>query len=369
MDESWVRNLPLKSLNKFLLPSIPVPHASSNTLSLLPSCFSTNSSEALLEAKAIGGEVIGGVMSTRSGTFILLNVVMSGMAASALLTKTVFLGQLTVIETAKLADRMLRFILLKVVFLGAVVSPHPADVAAYLLWAFTTGFMKAFVGLARDRGDALLSSPNATLWQHLRCSALLLCMLANDAAWIAAGIRLAGATAPLSWALLWLFDAACVGVEGLHAGIRYVVQGLDRWRSYCSSDQDQNGDSCSTPLSEAHAESRSQFLYSLDLCADLALHALNLAHYAHILRLRGGLKMQLIDLALLTDVKFLIVAAWRRGQGHLQYRRLTHKLRYCFPDAAPEDLAQPGGVTCAICMENMKVIKVERIVNCEFEWK
>ena len=291
-------------------------------------------------------------MSTRAGTFILLNVVMSGMAASALITKTLFLGQLTVIETAKLADRMLRFILLKVVFLGAVVSPHPADVAAYLLWAFTTGFMKAFVGLARDRGDALLSSPNATALQHLRCSALLLCMLCNDAAWIAAGVRLAGSAAPLSWALLWLFDAACVGVEGLHAGIRYIVQGVDRWRSYWSHSED---DSCSNPISEADAEARSQFLYSLDLCADLALHALNLAHYAHILRLRGGLRMHLIDLALLTDVKFLMAAAWRRGHGHLQYRRLTHKLRYCFPDAAPEDLAQPEGVTCAICMESMKV--------------
>lgn len=315
---------------------------------------SQNASRALIEAKDFGEEFLQDIIATRKGTFIALNWAASFMIAAAVLTTRIFLGQLSVIETSQLIDRMLRFMLLKVVFLGAVVSPEPADVVGYLLWASFTAFQKAFVGLAKDRGEALLSSPTATIWQHMRCASLLGIMLAEDAAWIVAGIRLAGPTAPFSWAFLWFFDAACVGIEGIHAVIRYVICGFDRWSAQrCHSDDD----TChaSVAASESDSESRSQFLYFLDLGSDLLVHVLNLVHYGHILHLRGGLRMQLIDVALLTDVRFLVAAFFRRGQKHLQYRKLTHKLRYCFPDAPVEELTKEGGVTCAICMENMKV--------------
>jgi hypothetical protein len=288
---------------------------------------------------------------------------------TSLLTTRIFLTKLSVIETTHLADRMLRFMLLKVVFLGAIVNP--ADAAGYLLWACFTAFQKAFVGLAKDRGEALLSSPTATVWQHMRCASLLALLLVEDAAWIVAGVRLAGATSPFSWAFLWLFDAACVGVEGLHAGIRYLICGLDRWRAQRGHCDDDDDDTCTNNLAndrsdDSDAEGRSQFLYLLDLGSDLVVHALNLVHYGHILHLRGGLRMQLIDVALLTDVRFLIAACWRRGQGHIQYRKLTHKLRYCFPDAPVEDLKKDGGVTCAICMENMRVSKRNNTDNFDF---
>jgi hypothetical protein len=258
---------------------------------------------------------------------------------------------------------MLRFILLKALFLGAVVNPEPPDVAGYLLWACFTAFQKAFVGLAKDRAEALLSSPTATLWQHMRCASLLGLLIAENAAWIIAGVHLAvGETAPLSWTFLWFFDAACVGVEAMHASIRYFICGFDRWRAQrgqCDEDRmcHSFNTSSSAAASEADAESRSQFLYLLDLVLDLVVHALNLVHYGHIIHLRGGLRMQLIDFALLADVRFLLTTAWRRGQGHMQYRKLTHKLRYCFPDAPAEELTKEGGVTCAICMENMRVRK------------
>lgn len=248
-------------------------------------------------------------------------------------------------------------------FLGAVVNPAPADIAGYLLWACFTAFQKAFVGLAKDREEALLSSPTATIWQHMRCASLLGLMIAEDAAWITAGVHLAGETAPFSWAFLWFFDSACVGIEATHASIRYLICGFDRWRAQrgqCdenSACNNHNTSSSAAAASEADTESRSQFLYLLDLALDLVVHALNLVHYGHILRLRGGLRMQLIDIALLTDVRFLLATAWRRGKGHIQYRRLTHKLRYSFPNAPIEELTKEGGVTCAICMEDLRVRK------------
>jgi autocrine motility factor receptor len=301
---------------------------------------------------ALGEDVLHDLIATRKGTLIALNVAASVVIFSALATTRVFLGQLSVIESQQLIDRMLRFILLKVLFLGAVVDPEPAaNVAAYLVWACVTCALKAFVGLARWRLESLLSSPIATIWQHLRCVGLLAVMLAEDALWISAGLRLAGANSLYSWAFLWYFDAACVGIEGVHAGIRYFICGIDRLRAqrggHCGEEEDE--DTCT------NLESQNQFFYMLDLASDLVVHALNLVHYGHILHLRGGLRLQLIDVALLTDVRFLLAAAWRRVQGHFLYRNLTHKLRHCFPDASLESLAKEGGVTCAICMENMRV--------------
>lgn len=331
---------------------------------------SQNTSRTLIH---YGDEILQDVTDTRKGTFIALNVIASVVILTAVGTTRIFLGQLNVIETAKLIDRMLRFLLLKVVFLGAVVNPEPADVAGYLLWACFTAFQKAFVGLAKDRGEALLSSPTATIWQHMRCASLLGLMLAENAAWIIAGVRLAGGTAQsqFSWTFLWFFDAACIGIEAMHASTRYLICGFDRWRAQriqwdedgtCNNHNPSYPAAAASAASEADTESRSQFLYLLDLASDLVVHALNLVHYGHILHLRGGLRMQLIDVALLTDVRFLIATVWRRGQGHIQYRKLTHKLRYCFPDVPVEELAKEGGVTCAICMENMR--KSAKVLPC-----
>lgn len=68
-------------------------------------------------------------MQSSCSTVFLLNSTLAVWATSCLVTKSVFLGRLTVLEQAKLAERMLKFLLLKVVFLGAVVNPTAQDVS------------------------------------------------------------------------------------------------------------------------------------------------------------------------------------------------------------------------------------------------
>jgi hypothetical protein len=79
-----------------------------------------------------------------------------------------------------------------------------------------------FVGLAKDRCEALLSSPRPASLQHFRCLSLLLAILANDCMWIASYITNMGDDAQkLSHALLWLFDAVTVAVEASTAMVKY----------------------------------------------------------------------------------------------------------------------------------------------------
>ena len=323
---------------------------------------------------------------------ILLNVAIAIFFSFFLLIKTLFLGTLTVIESSQLADRILRFTLLKVVFLGAVVSPTRLDISLYLLWAVFIGAMKALVGLAHDRSDALLSSPTSTLSQHVRCALLLTLVLVADVLWMVSGIKLISIfsssssssssvyrmNASVSWMLVWMFDAACVGVEGVHAGLRYAIgiaqtlggdvpflfslRAFSFSSLFCSAatgvtKEEEDGEAEEAATGMEGRESSREILYMLDLTADVLLHFLNLTHYMFILHLRGGIKMQLIDVALLTDLRFLLNTAWHRAQGHLKYCHLTDKLRHSFPDASGGDVK--GGV-CAICMDPMTNAKVVR---------
>ena len=46
----------------------------------------------------------------------------------------VFLGQLTMLETAKLTERLARYVMLKLVFIGAVTTPTMAELVMWFTW-------------------------------------------------------------------------------------------------------------------------------------------------------------------------------------------------------------------------------------------
>jgi hypothetical protein len=46
----------------------------------------------------------------------------------------VFLGQLTMVETAKLTERLARYVMLKLVFIGAVTTPTMAELVMWFTW-------------------------------------------------------------------------------------------------------------------------------------------------------------------------------------------------------------------------------------------
>lgn len=46
----------------------------------------------------------------------------------------VFLGQLTMIESAKLTERLAKFIMLKMVFIGAISAPTRIEMVMWFSW-------------------------------------------------------------------------------------------------------------------------------------------------------------------------------------------------------------------------------------------
>lgn len=75
------------------------------------------------------------------------------------------------------------------------------------------GYMRIFMGAARDRLDALSVSPSASTSAHMRALTLVLCILTHDLVGITALINNLGAMSATK-ALLCAFDMAIVAVEG-----------------------------------------------------------------------------------------------------------------------------------------------------------
>ncbi|RMZ53208.1 hypothetical protein APUTEX25_005197 [Auxenochlorella protothecoides] len=257
----------------------------------------TDPGVAFDEARARSSEVLEDVLQSQLGLFFLCSLFLSTYALGALVTKALFLGQLTILETTKLAERMLKFVMLKVVFLGAVVDPEPHELGTWLLWFSVMAFFRAFVGLARDRCEALLSSPRATPLQHARCLVLLVGILGQAGSWVASYAAAADPSRPsaaLSHALLWLFDAVCVAIEAAHAVLKYGVHAVERWKA-------QRAEAAGADPATGW-EGRGPFLYHVEVGVDLVLHALTLGHYCHLWWLHG-FRLQLIDAVLFLDVR------------------------------------------------------------------
>lgn len=248
---------------------------------------------------------------------------------------------------------MIKILLLKVLFVASVAAPlRPAEVVIFGIWVLFVSFLKCFIGLASDRCQALLSSPNATFWQHARCGVLILCILTNDLAWMAAGLGIAQELG-FNSSLFWMVDEACVAVEAVQVALRYVIHGISVYirRKQSSRCHEEGQD---VGLGDAHAEEElRQRLYILDLSTDTVISILGVTHLAMILRLRGRPQFQAVDLALLLNLRFAVVGLWYRARKHLRFRTLTRRLNSGFADADIEQLVA-SQATCTICMDSMK---------------
>ena len=336
-----------------VLYQLPAQSPASKGSKILHKLWDSGDTHIILEeAQILGHDVLSSVLESQLGLFAAANCVVSLWLAAAWLTKHLFLGAqpLSMTESAKLADRLLKFVMVKVVFLASLVDPTLSEVTAWLAWLCVFGFMRLFVCLACERCEALLSSPSSSPHQHIRCLALIFGILGNDAAWILSYMSEMRNTS-LSLAALWLFDAIIVAIEAIHALVKYSVQALQLRREK-NSDSDSKENECAPPATLENDQGT--FLFHLDLVVDLVIGSLTLAHYAHLWHLHG-LRLQLIDAVLFLDVRLLSSSIVNRLKGYAKYRKLTKTLKYGLPDACADDLKE---TTCAICMDTMKAAKV-----------
>lgn len=82
------------------------------------------------------------------------------------------------------------------------------------------GYLKVFIGLARDRFESLLSSPSASINAHTWTFSLLVLTLLKSVLWFFY-IMKAWPERSTTVLVFWMFDVVILGIEILQAMVKY----------------------------------------------------------------------------------------------------------------------------------------------------
>ncbi|KAL3132793.1 hypothetical protein ABBQ38_006720 [Trebouxia sp. C0009 RCD-2024] len=288
------------------------------------------------------------LVDSQLGIFAMLNFAVSMYAMGALTTKTIFLGNLTRLESSHMRERLLKFLAFKVVMVAAVWSAALEDSPFWLPMISYLAYIKVFVGLAKDRLNGLLASPSATSAAHIRALALLAWIVTDNATWVMLHFA-AFPASDITYRLLWLFDAVVISVEALQTATIYGVQMLDRWRVQRA--QVKQGPAAAHPW-----EGKGGLLYHIDLGLDLVIRILSMAHVFHVWWLHG-LTYKPMDAVLFLDIRSLVFSIHGKIRTYAHYCSATYNLQHNFP-SMPASQLHSADEECAICKEPMKTAKV-----------
>ncbi|MEW5314132.1 MAG: hypothetical protein WDW38_005652 [Sanguina aurantia] len=289
---------------------------------------------------------------------LLVNVWLSGYALLAMVTSSLFLGRMSSRETTRLAERMIKFVVFKIIVVRAVMTHSLLEMTMWMAWLTSIAYMRVFVGAAKDRLEMLAAAPASTNASHARALSLLSLTLLHNMAAAVLLVRSLGQHAPGKTLLLG-FDCVIITVDGAKTLMRYggpinvtlilTQRGLGEAAVVGGREMDGGG-------GWANWDGHGVLLYHIELVTDLGMHVLTLTHYLHVWVLHG-LAFQLIDAVLLLDVHTVASSLNRRVTSYLAYRAATDSLKNAFPDVRMDDGDGEDSCECTICLEKIQVGK------------
>ncbi|KAL3699715.1 hypothetical protein R1sor_017737 [Riccia sorocarpa] len=283
---------------------------------------------------------------------LFANLLLNFFLLVALSVKTLFFGQLSLVETQKVMERLINHILFKGIFLMWVVQPEMMAVAFWLAWFAVFGFLKMFQGLARDRLERLNASPTATVLSHARVFAVLVLVLLSDMFWMRLCMWLFKDTGTSTFLLLF-FEPLSIAFDTLQAVVVHGIQLFDTWQRH------NLGTFSYTPTIQASERSaagaawewRATVVRNWSFAMDIVSLILALGHCVHIWWLRG-LAFQVVDAILFLNLRALLSAISKRIKGFMRLKAALNTLRGALPDATQDELLAYED-DCAICKEPM----------------
>jgi len=229
-------------------------------------------------------------------------------------------------------DVAVNFLLVKLVFFGAALSPDMPEYLTWTAWFAPVGVLRVAVTLTKQHMDDVMAvdaaAPPGTVARVLGANLLAVYAVAALAA---AGFYLFG-SAGASVLLLLLFDHVVVLISALSTTAAFLVYRFD---------QSVNG----------VWERRAAILYNIDLVTDIASSVVTLAHFAH-LQYVHGVAFSLVDLTLLVQARIVWVQLSKRIASHRNYVRLVRSIRETYRSLSGDELSGRDDC-CAICREKM----------------
>ncbi|ORY90561.1 hypothetical protein BCR43DRAFT_499507 [Syncephalastrum racemosum] len=268
------------------------------------------------------------VESQRLSLLIHLNMVLcTFLLLGKAIVRLVF-RELLPSESQHVYDRMLNFLLFKMIFVGAVMDPAWIRLS---IWIAILGFLRIFSLLSRDRFDHLTTLPHFPLYQYKKISLLLCSLFTCDLLWYLGSFHLF----PSSITFLTL-EFLPVALDTLQVMTKYGAQLIDQWR-------------------EQGFENKRMVNYYAELGTDMLVLAITLLQYLQLMWMHG-ISFSLIDIVLILNVRSVMRSLYKKAIVHRDRWRAMTYVKTKYVDASPGELLKHND-DCAICREKMKSAK------------
>ncbi|KAJ2809073.1 hypothetical protein H4R20_000377 [Coemansia guatemalensis] len=239
-------------------------------------------------------------------------------------------GRLTLGEVHHSYDRIINFVLFKVVSVRATLDADWEDLAIWTAAYCCSGALYLVGGLARDHLETLRLTPAqaGVRWGFIGLMQLVL------AATVGLGI--------VCWVFLRpLFSILCIEVLTI---LFDVGQTLVKYAAYA-------WDSDSTESWEA----RSDAVLLCEFGTDICILVLTLAHYTHILLINGA-TLNIVSVLVFFNIRSITSKLYRKTRKLVAFRKAVESMRCQFPDASKDDIIRFND-RCSICREILATAK------------
>eukprot|EP01122_Echinamoeba_exundans_P013258 TRINITY_DN5757_c0_g1_i1.p1 TRINITY_DN5757_c0_g1~~TRINITY_DN5757_c0_g1_i1.p1 ORF type:complete len:665 (-),score=93.29 TRINITY_DN5757_c0_g1_i1:21-2015(-) len=273
------------------------------------------------------------LISRSSGyCFIFINLAFNIALLCAKLTQYVFFGPVSEEEGNKMWDRMVNYLLWKVLVVGAILEPSMTDLVVWTIWFSFVGLMHTFCGLAAERFKNLMTySPNAVWWAHARLVALLLLLLFADLGWFTLCLSVFSAEGRTQVFLL-VYECFTLFVDCVSGLVKNLIHFADLARG-------------------GNWEGRGAYMFYTDVIASAIVLAATLGHYVVILFIHG-ISLNVVDVLIFVNMRIVFLNLKTKIAAYRNYRRLAIDMDQRYPQVPAEELQQLND-SCAICREHM----------------
>ncbi|KAK8489768.1 hypothetical protein V6N13_096410 [Hibiscus sabdariffa] len=286
---------------------------------------------------------------------LLANFVFNVFILLILSLKTVFFGELYPLETRKLVERLINYVIYKGTFLPLVIPPTVFQAGLWSIWLIVICCLKMFQALARDRFERLNASPSATPWAYFRVFSVFLFALSFNLFWIWLSFMLYK-TVNSSMFLLLFFEPLSIAFETMQAILVHGFQLLEiLLHSMGNSTDGQRAKLFDLSAAGSFWEWKGILIRNLGFFLDMATLLMALGHYVLIWWLHG-MAFHLVDAVLFLNIRALLSAIVKRIKGFIKLRMAFGALHGALPDATSEEIRAYDD-ECAICREPMAKAK------------
>ncbi|KHG00428.1 E3 ubiquitin protein ligase RIN2 [Gossypium arboreum] len=295
------------------------------------------------------------LLGSYASLVLLANFVLNVFILLILSLKTVFFGDLYPLETRKLVERLINYVIYKGTFLPLVIPPTVFQAGLWSIWLIVICCLKMFQALARDRFERLNASPSATPWAYFRVFSVFLFALTFNIFWIWLSLMLYKQVNS-SMFLLLFFEPLSIAFETVQAILVHGFQLLEiLLHSVGNSADCQRAKLFDLSAAGSFWEWKGILIRNLGFFLDMATLLMALGHYVLIWWLHG-MAFHLVDAVLFLNIRALLSAIVKRVKGFIKLRMAFGALHGALPDATSEEIRAYDD-ECAICREPMAKAK------------